>query len=116
MLIVQDINFSIDGKEILEGISAHFEAGKIHGIIGPNGSGKSTLLKNICRIWEPQAGTILHAGQKLSDNTRKELSTIVTLVPQHTAIGFPISVYDIVAMGRNPHLGRFEGLERKTGQ
>jgi iron complex transport system ATP-binding protein len=34
-------------------------------------------------------------------------------VPQNSSIGFPLSVYDIVAMGRHPHLGRFDGLRQK---
>jgi iron complex transport system ATP-binding protein len=113
MLEVNDIHFSIDGEKILDGISVRFEPRKIHGIIGPNGSGKSTLLKNICRIWEPQSGTIVLNGKDYLEIPRKELSTLVTLVPQNTTIGFPISVFDIVSMGRNPHLGRFEGVRQK---
>jgi iron complex transport system ATP-binding protein len=113
MLDVNDIHFSIDDKKILDGISARFEPRKIHGIIGPNGSGKSTLLKNICRVWEPQSGSIVINGKDYTEIPRKELSTLVTLVPQNTTIGFPISVFDIVSMGRNPHLGRFEGLRQK---
>ena len=112
MLDVNNIHFSIDDKKILDGISARFEPCKIHGIIGPNGSGKSTLLKNICRIWEPQSGSILIHGTDYTKIPRKELSTLVTLVPQNTTIGFPISVFDIVSMGRNPHLGRFEGMRQ----
>lgn len=113
MLDVNNIHFSIDDKKILDGISARFEPRKIHGIIGPNGSGKSTLLKNICRIWEPQSGSIVINGKDYTEIPRKELSTLVTLVPQNTNIGFPISVFDIVSMGRNPHMGRFEGLRQK---
>jgi iron complex transport system ATP-binding protein len=113
MLEVNNIHFSIDDKKILDGISACFESRKIHGIIGPNGSGKSTLLKNICRIWEPQSGSIVIDGKDYTEIPRKELSTLVTLVPQNTTIGFPISVFDIVSMGRNPHQGRFEGVRQK---
>lgn len=113
MLDVDSIHFLLDGKKILDGISARFEPGRIHGIIGPNGSGKSTLLKNICRIWEPQTGSVMIQGKDYREIPRKELSALVTLVPQNTTIGFPISVYDIVSMGRNPHLGRFEGLRRR---
>jgi len=113
MLTIQDIHFSIEDKKILDGVSIHFEPCKIHGIIGPNGSGKSTLLKNICRIWEPQSGTILLQGKNYRSIPRKELSRLVTLVPQNTAVGFPISVFDIVSMGRNPHWGRFEGMKQK---
>jgi iron complex transport system ATP-binding protein len=110
MLDLRNIHFSIDDKKILDDISARFEPGRIHGIIGPNGSGKSTLLKNICRIWEPQSGSIALQGKDYLEIPRKELSRLVTLVPQNRTIGFPLSVFDIVAMGRNPHLGRFEGL------
>lgn len=113
MLEIKNIHFSLDDKKILDGISARFKPGKIHGIIGPNGSGKSTLLKNVSRIWEPQSGSIMIHGRDYTVIPRKELSTLVTLVPQNTAIGFPITVFDIVAMGRNPHLGRFEGLRQK---
>lgn len=113
MLKLDNIHFSIDEKEILHGISAQFEPRKIHGIIGPNGSGKSTLLKNICRIWEPQEGTIFINDTDYRAIPRKELSRIVTLVPQNTNVTFPISVYDIVSMGRNPHLGRFQPLKKK---
>jgi iron complex transport system ATP-binding protein len=113
MIQVDNLHFSFAEKKILQGITVQFEAGKIHGIVGPNGSGKSTLLKNICRIWEPQAGKVFINGKDHRSISRKVLSTIVTLVPQNTSIGFPISVYEIVAMGRHPHLGRFQDLSGK---
>lgn len=113
MLDVDNVHFSIDDKTILDGVTARFEPRRIHGIIGPNGSGKSTLLKNICRLWEPQSGSIVIDGKDYTRIPRKELSMLVTLVPQNANIGFPISVFDTVSMGRNPHLGRFEGLRRK---
>jgi len=113
MLTLENLEFSIGEKRILKGISAEFESGKFHGIIGPNGSGKSTLLKNICRIWEPRGGTVRIQGRDCRSIPRRELSRLVTLVPQGTEMGFPISVYEVVAMGRNPHLGRFQGLRKR---
>jgi len=113
MIKLENIHFSIEAKKILKGISVAFEPGMIHGIIGPNGSGKSTLLKNICRIWEPESGVVLISNMDYRSLSRKELSKLITLVPQNTNISFPITVYDIVSMGRNPHLGRFEGLKKK---
>jgi iron complex transport system ATP-binding protein len=113
MLTLEGLRYSIDDKEILKGISARFEPFRIHGIVGPNGSGKSTLLKNICRIWVPKEGRILINGRDTMAFSRKELSRAVTLVPQNTNVGFPVSVYDIVSMGRNPHLGRFQPLKKK---
>ena len=113
MLTLEGLRYSIDDKEILKGISACFEPFQIHGIVGPNGSGKSTLLKNICRIWEPRDGRILINGRDTRAFSRRELSRTVTLVPQNTNVGFPVSVYEIVSMGRNPHLGRFQPLKKK---
>jgi len=112
MLVLNNLHFSIDGKKVLDAISTRFDSEKIHGIIGPNGSGKTTLLKNICRIWKPQSGTIEINGQDCASMSRRDLSALVTLVPQNTAIAFPVSVFDIVAMGRNPRMGSFGGLTR----
>lgn len=113
MLTIDHIQFLIGEKKILHDISATFEPCKIHGIIGPNGSGKSSLLKNICRIWEPQTGTIFIDSRDYRSMPRRDLSKVITMVPQNTTISFPISVYDIVAMGRHPHLGRFQTLSKK---
>lgn len=113
MLRVENLHFLIGEKKILNDISVEFEPGRIHGIIGPNGAGKSTLLKNICRIWEPQAGTVFIDDTDYKTISRKALSSIITMVPQNATIGFPISVYDIVSMGRHPHLGRFQSLMQK---
>jgi iron complex transport system ATP-binding protein len=112
MLRLDGVRYSIDDKQILTDISGRFEQGKIHGIVGPNGSGKSTLLKNICRIWVPEEGRVLIHDRDIRDFSRRELSRTVTLVPQNTSVGFPVSVYEVVTMGRNPHLGRFQPLRK----
>jgi iron complex transport system ATP-binding protein len=113
MLKLDKVGYSIDEKRILKGVSARFDPFKIHGIVGPNGSGKSTLLKTICRVWAPQYGKVLIDDRDAGTFSRRELSRTVTLVPQNTNVGFPISVYDLVTMGRNPHLGRFQLMRKR---
>ena len=95
---------------MLDDISLNYGAGLVHGLIGPNGSGKTTLLKNICRIYNPVKGSIELAGQNCRTLGRRHLSSLVSLVPQNPKVSFPITVYELVKMGRYPHLKRFQAL------
>lgn len=47
MLEINDLHVEVEGKEIIKGLSLHFEPGKVYALMGPNGSGKSTLAKAI---------------------------------------------------------------------
>jgi len=86
------------------------------GILGPNGSGKSTFLQVLGRSLKPKSGTILLNGNELDTLQYKDFAKIVGYVPQDNSIPFSYSVYDIVMMGRNPHLPRFKnpGTEDDT--
>ncbi|MCK5539409.1 MAG: ABC transporter ATP-binding protein [Deltaproteobacteria bacterium] len=110
MLEIKHLFFSFTGRPILRDISASYGAARIHGLVGPNGSGKTTLLKNICRIYRPQGGQVKLLDHDCKTMARCHLSTLVSLVPQNPKVNFPISVYDLVLMGRYPHLKRFQAL------
>ncbi len=104
---VENVSFNYDSIKALENIT--FEIDKnILGIIGPNGSGKTTLLKCISSILKPVTGTILLDNNELSTLNRKEIAKIIGVVPQTANITFPLTVIDIVLMGRNPHKKRLE--------
>lgn len=111
MLEIKELSFSFGGQPILKGISATYETGRIHGLVGPNGSGKTTLLKNISRIYRPEAGEINLCGRDCKNMGRRHLSSLVSLVPQNPKVNFPITVYDLVMMGRYPHRKRFQALD-----
>jgi ABC-type Mn2+/Zn2+ transport system ATPase subunit len=87
----------------LEGVDLKVATGEALGIIGPNGSGKSTLLKAIAGLLEPSAGTVSVFG-----TPPKELQPgTIGYVPQVEDVdwSFPVSVGDVVAMGRFPRMG-----------
>ena len=79
-------------------------------ILGPNGAGKSTLLKIISGLYKPQKGNIKLFEKDYSEYDLKELARKIGFVSQSNFSIFPFSVYEIVMMGRTPHLGLF-GIE-----
>jgi len=112
LLEVKNISFSYESVEALKEISFKAKEGEVLGIIGPNGSGKTTLLRCINRVLKPKIGTVLIDGEDLSGWNRKEIAKKIGVVPQYSTI-FPFTVFDVVLMGRFPHmrmLGR-EGPE-----
>jgi len=116
MLTIKNLSFSFGSHVVLKDITVNYESGLIHGLIGPNGSGKTTLLKNICRIYEPLQGQVELCGQDCQQIERRRLSSLVSLVPQNPKVNFPITVFELVKMGRYPHLKRFQALTEKDQQ
>jgi ABC-type cobalamin/Fe3+-siderophores transport system ATPase subunit len=102
MLEADSVSYVIDGKPLIENISLQFSPGILYGILGPNGSGKSTLLKSLSGIWLPTKGRVLWNGIPLLDKPRKEISRIISLVPQNPQVHFDFSVSEMVRMGRYP--------------
>ena len=74
MLEIKDLNASIEGKAILNGINLKVNAGELHAIMGPNGSGKSTLAHVISgrELYEIGKGAILFKGKNLIEMDPEE--------------------------------------------
>ncbi|WP_027338999.1 metal ABC transporter ATP-binding protein [Halonatronum saccharophilum] len=103
---LKDITISYDGNSpVIEGASCVINKGSKVGIIGPNGAGKSTLMKAIVGLL-PFKGEVEIFGKSLKQSYEK-----VVYLPQQEEIDwkFPVSVFDVVMMGRYVHLGWFKG-------
>jgi len=107
-IMVNNLNCILNGTSILNNINITFEKGKFYSIVGPNGSGKTTLLKNILKLIDVDKNTIFIDNNEVTKLKNNELSKLVSYVPQNTNIEFNFSVMDIVMMGRNPYLKRFQ--------
>ena len=108
---IDNISFSYGSIKALENVS--FEIGnEMVGIIGPNGSGKTTLLNCIAGILKAK-GCILINGKEVRKMNRKEIAREIGVVPQITNISFPLTVLDVVLMGRNPHKKKFEFISKE---
>jgi cobalamin transport system ATP-binding protein len=103
-----NLGFSYQRQKIIENISLSFDKGQFIGLIGPNGAGKSTLLKLLMGLMDPGEGEVQLEGYPLGRYTRRDIAQKISLVPQDVSIGYAFSVREIVAMGRNPHLGSFQ--------
>ena len=79
--------------------------GTFQAIIGPNGSGKSTLARLLLGTLVPTSGRALYRGADAHDVSRREIARGVGVVPQSETHAFPMTVAEVVAMGRYPHLG-----------
>ena len=105
-----------NGVPILEGINLAIEQDDFLGIIGPNGGGKTTLLKVILGLISPSHGKVSVLG-KPPEKSRSKIG----YVPQHNLFDrdFPISVGDVVLMGRYGKSGlfrRYSSEDRRATQ
>ena len=86
----------------------HVPSASLYAVLGPNGSGKSTLLRALLGSIPLAGGSVSVDGAPVRSWPRRALARSVGVVTQSESLTFPISVRDLVAMGRYPHLGPFE--------
>jgi iron complex transport system ATP-binding protein len=108
LLNVDGVECRYGSVKILEEVSFIVHEGDFVGIIGPNGSGKTTLLKSISRTLKPYKGTIILDKTDVYNIKSIDLAKQMAIVPQESNIGFSFTALDIVLMGRNPHMKRFQ--------
>jgi len=108
ILAVNNLNFKIANKNILNNISLEIKKGEFVSIIGPNGSGKTSFLNNCLSLYKTTPNTIFVDGKDIVKYNSLELSKKIAYIPQDTIIDYNLSVEEVVLMGRIPYLGFFE--------
>ncbi len=103
-LTVKNLSFNYDHIPALRNIGFEIRESEIVSIVGPNGSGKSTLLKCINRILKPGEGLVTINGKDINCLSQKQLAKLVSYVPQNSVTVFNFTVFDIVLLGRRPHI------------
>jgi len=103
-LKIEQLNVNYGRTPVLWDISLAVPRGKLVGILGPNGAGKSTLIKAALGLVKPLSGSVAFFGKPL-----KACSGCVAYVPQRETVDwdFPITVRELVLMGRYGKLGLF---------
>ena len=100
VIAIEDVAFSYDGAPVLEKVDIAIYRGDFVSLVGPNGGGKTTLLKLVLGLLVPTKGRIRVLGLAPAQARHR-----IGYMPQyaHVDVRFPISVADVVLMGR---LGR----------
>lgn len=94
-----DFYYSRSKEPSLEKISFKIKKGMTVGIIGATGSGKSTLVNLIPRFYDCADGEVLLFGQNVKSYTKEDLTSLVAVVPQKSAL-FKGSLKDNVRLGK----------------
>lgn len=103
-LRAQGITFSYNHKPVLDGVSLELVPGEMVGLMGPNGSGKSTLIKVLSRALNPQRGAVSLDDLSLATLNQSQIARRMAVVPQVFELPTGFTAFEVVLMGRTPHL------------
>src|SRR5437870_12918214 len=99
LIVFENADLGYGRQRVLQGVNFDVIPGDFLGIVGPNGAGKTTMLKAILGLLKPISGRVTVTSEGLR----------IGYVPQRESVDtlFPLTVMDIVLMGRYTRLGPF---------
>lgn len=104
LLEARDITVRAGGREIVREVSVEVHPGEVVGLVGPNGAGKSTLLRALAGA-RHASGDVRLLGVPIEAVDRRARARLVAVVEQLPEAPPTITVRELVALGRFPHLG-----------
>ena len=112
MLRGRDVTFTYPRADAatVQGVSLSVTPGSLLAVAGPNGAGKTTLLRVLSGSLAPQEGEVMLDDRLLGDLDDRERARALAVVPQSESSPFPVTVREMVGMGRYAHLGPWQGV------
>ncbi|MEP0321624.1 ABC transporter ATP-binding protein [Bauldia litoralis] len=101
VLATTGLSVSLGGRAILKDIAMKARQGEFLVVIGPNGAGKTTLLKALAGLLDA-SGEVLLGGRSLALIARRQRALLLGYLPQGHEFHWPLSVLDVVGLGRLP--------------
>lgn len=103
MLQLDQVSYITGKKTILHPVSATFLPGKFYMMLGPNGAGKSSLLKLISGEEATTTGAVYYEQADIKKRSKASLARCRAVLSQLPELHFPLTVEEVVMMGRYPH-------------
>lgn len=110
---IKDLEFRYSKEKILKKVSLNITDGECVSLLGPNGAGKSTLIKCIDGLLTPNKGGVFVNNKNIRLMNRRDISKIMGYVPQASSDRFSLKVFDMVLIGRSPHMTWRSSFEDK---
>jgi iron complex transport system ATP-binding protein len=104
------------GRQVFAGLNFSVKSGSMLILRGPNGAGKSTLIKAVAGLLPITSGDIKFSGQSFAEINRRQMAKKMAYLPQGHDIHWPMSVENLVMLGRLPHLTRWRKPSEKDWQ
>ena len=109
MIRLENVAWDVSGRRIVEDISVGFAASAMTALVGPNGSGKTTVMHLAAGLRKPASGKVLLGDQPMDTLSPRSRARRIALVEQHPSTDLDLTVREVVALGRIPHVGAWPG-------
>lgn len=111
-LAAEALTFAYDrDRVIFRDLSLELRRGEVLVLLGANGAGKTTLLRTLAGQLNADAGVVRLDDQPIGTWSRRDVAQRLTLMPQSELRESPLSVRDMVALGRAAHRGWWMPLD-----
>jgi iron complex transport system ATP-binding protein len=114
LVAARGIAWQAGARTILGPLDLEILDGECLAVVGPNGAGKTTLLRLLTGLLQPSAGALSLAGRPFAKLSRRDLARRIAYVPQIRPASVPLSVEEMVLLGRYPYLGRLQLAPRRA--
>jgi iron complex transport system ATP-binding protein len=99
------VRYRRDGPLALDQVSCRVMASELVAVVGPNGSGKTTLVRALLGLVPVERGVVLVDGRRIEHWSRRQLAQTIGVVGQQEEAVFPLTVAEMVMLGRYAYLG-----------
>ncbi len=116
MLEIRNLSAGYSGRTIVRGIDLSVASGELLALIGPNGCGKTTLLRAISGVLSYEADRLAIDGDDARTMSSAALARRVAVVAQSAALPERFTAFQLVLMGRTPHLRLLQSESRRDAE